>query len=224
MKEVHMSRIRLQFSLAGFAALTLAAGWLAVRSFPLQAAQSSQDGAKLRHASLEVKVQDKGVVNVSVELDEEGKLLNATAVKGPEELRPEAVDAVYKWHYQWLPSGALTVDARDAGTEGITVKVANPAAKRIRVGGNVESENIVKKVMPVYPPEAKAAGIQGSVHLTVMISAEGKVEDVVIVDGDPRLADAAVTAVRQWEYRPVLLNGDPVAVTTQVDVNFTLAP
>jgi TonB family protein len=196
---------------------------LAVRSFPLQAAQSSQEGAKQHPVSLEVRVQDKGVVAVSIDVDKDGKLLNATAVKGPEELRPEALDAVYKWEYEWLPPGGLRVKTGQAGTDGITVKVADPAAKRIRVGGNMQAANIVKKVTPVYPPEAKAAGIQGTVRLTVTISAEGKVEDVQIASGDPTLADAAVAAVRQWEYRPTLLNGDPVAVLTQVDVNFTLS-
>jgi protein TonB len=87
----------------------------------------------------------------------------------------------------------------------------------------VQAANIVKKVTPKYPQESKAAGIQGVVHLSVTITKEGKVDQVQIVDGDPILADAAVTAVRQWEYRPVLLNGEPVAVITTVDVNFTLA-
>jgi beta-lactamase regulating signal transducer with metallopeptidase domain len=197
MKEIKMSKIRLQFSLAGFAALALAAGWLAVRSFPLQAAQS-QEGAKQHPVTLEVRVQDKGIVLVSIDVDKDGKILNATAVKGPEELRPEALDAVNRWSYEWLPSGALQVKAGQADTDGIIIRVANASGKRIRIGGNVQAANIVKKVTPVYPQEAKAAGIQGVVHLSVTISAVGRVEDVQILDGDP------------------------VAVITTVDVNFTL--
>jgi TonB family protein len=222
LKEVQMSRIRLHFSLAGFAALTLAASWLAVRSFPLQAAQSSQDGAKLHPISIEVRVEDKGVVNVNVELDKDAKLVKATAASGPEELRPQAREAVHKWSYRWLPTGQLAIDTSHGGTDGITPKVVGEV-KRIRVGGNLQAANVVKKVNPAYPPEAKAARIQGAVHLSVSISAEGKVEDVQIIDGDPKLAEAAVAAVRQWEYRPTLLNGDPVPVLTQVDVNFTLS-
>lgn len=223
LKEIPMSKIRLHFSLAGFAALAVASGWLAVHTFPLQAAQSSQDGAKQHAVSLEVRVQDKGVVTVGIELDPDGKLLHATALRGPEELRPEALDAVYKWQYKWLPSGSVEVQTAQSGTDGISVKVTDTGTKRIRVGGNVQAANIVKKVTPKYPQESKAAGIQGVVHLSVTITKEGKVDQVQIVDGDPILADAAVTAVRQWEYRPVLLNGEPVAVITTVDVNFTLA-
>jgi TonB family protein len=220
LKEVPMSRIRLHFSLAGFAALTLAAGWLAVRSFPLEAAQASQDG-KLHPVTIEVRVHDKGVVDVSVELDKDGNLLNATAVDGPEELQPDALNAVRIWKYRWLPSGLLTIDTSQGETDGITAKIGE---KHIKVGGNVQATNLVKKVNPVYPVDAKTAKIQGKVTLTVTISKEGKVENIQVASGDPILAAAAVEAVRQWEYRPTLLNGDPVAVLTQVDVNFTLAP
>jgi TonB family protein len=97
------------------------------------------------------------------------------------------------------------------------------APKRIRVGGNVESANLVQKVTPVYPPEAKANRIQGVVRFTVVIGKDGRVQSVTLVSGDPVLAQAAKDAVQQWVYKPTLLNGDPVEVMTQVDVNFTLS-
>ncbi len=220
LKEVPMSRVRLHFSLAGFAALSLAAGWLAVRSFPLQAGQASEE-TKARPVTIEIQVHEKGAVEVNVEIDKDGKLVSATPAKGPEELFPEALEAVHQWHYRWLPAGKLAIDTSQGGTDGITPKIVE---KRIRVGGDMQAANLVKKVQPVYPPEAKAARIQGKVRLTVTITKDGKVENVQVAEGDPKLAAAAVEAVKQWEYRPTLLNGDPVAVLTQVDVNFTLAP
>ncbi|MBI3209557.1 MAG: M56 family metallopeptidase [Candidatus Solibacter usitatus] len=97
------------------------------------------------------------------------------------------------------------------------------AANGIRVGGNLQAAKIKNKVTPKYPPEAKAARIQGTVRMNVEIDAAGKVSNVELVAGHPILVPAAMDAVRQWEYETTLLNGNPVAVLTVVDVNFTLS-
>jgi protein TonB len=99
---------------------------------------------------------------------------------------------------------------------------ADPPQK-IRVGGAVQAANLISKVDPVYPPQAKQAGTQGTVRLAIEISAEGKVESVNALSGPDVLVQAAVEAVRQWIYKPTLLNGQPVGVLTTVDVNFTLS-
>jgi TonB family protein len=96
--------------------------------------------------------------------------------------------------------------------------------KRIRVGGNAQAHNLLSQVKPQYPPDAKAARIQGKVRLGVLIGTDGKVHDLALISGDPALAPTASDAVRQWVYRPTLLNGEPVEVVSVVDVNFTLAP
>jgi TonB family protein len=101
--------------------------------------------------------------------------------------------------------------------------VISSAPGRIRVGGNVQSAMAIRKVPPVYPPEAKAAGVQGIVRLGVIIGQDGAVQQVTVLDGPPELTQAAVDAVKQWVYRPTLLNGNPVQVETSIDVNFTLA-
>jgi protein TonB len=107
----------------------------------------------------------------------------------------------------------------------ITLNSVGPGEtpKKIRVGGNAQSANLVQKVQPIYPPEAKANRIQGVVSFTVTIGKDGRVQNMTLVSGDPILAQAAKDAVQQWVYKPTLLNGDPVEVTTQVDVNFTLS-
>jgi TonB family protein len=99
---------------------------------------------------------------------------------------------------------------------------SNPP-ERIRVGGNVQSAKVIYRVKPVYPREAKAAGREGRVELQVLIARDGSVQDVEVISGDPPFTDAAGEAVRQWRYSPTLLNGEPIAVETQVDVNFTLS-
>ena len=95
--------------------------------------------------------------------------------------------------------------------------------QRIRVGGNVQAANLVRKVTPVYPPLAKQARIQGTVRFTAVIGKDGTIQNLQLVSGHPLLVAAAREAVRQWVYKPTLLNGEPVEVVTQIDVNFTLS-
>lgn len=95
--------------------------------------------------------------------------------------------------------------------------------ERIRVGGNVQAANLVKKVTPVYPPLAKQARVQGQVRFTAIIGKDGTIQNLQLIGGHPLLVPAAQEAVKQWVYRPTLLNGEPVEVITQIDVNFTLS-
>jgi len=100
---------------------------------------------------------------------------------------------------------------------------ASTPPQRIRVGGNVQSQNLITKVTPNYPPLAKQGRITGTVSLSVTITKEGTVDNIDLISGHPLLVPSAIEAVRQWVYRPTLLNGNPVEVLTQVDVNYTLA-
>ena len=97
------------------------------------------------------------------------------------------------------------------------------APKRIRVGGQVESARVVFGPQPEYPPLAKMARIQGTVHLDAVISKDGTIQDLKVISGHPLLVRAALEAVQRWRYQPTLLNGDAVEVATEIDVNFTLA-
>ena len=82
---------------------------------------------------------------------------------------------------------------------------------------------IIEKVPPVYPSQAKYAHIQGSVLMSVVISKSGDVIDVEVLDGPIELAVSAVNAVRQWKYRPYVLNGQAVEVHTMITVIYTLS-
>lgn len=97
-----------------------------------------------------------------------------------------------------------------------------PVARPPRISHMMEG-NLIYKVQPVYPPLARAARIQGAVHLRAIISRNGIIENLQAIDGHPMLIQAAIDAVRQWRYRPYILNDEPVEVETQVTVNFSLS-
>lgn len=94
--------------------------------------------------------------------------------------------------------------------------------QRIRVGGNVQAANLITQIKPAYPPLAKQARIQGTVELSAIIGKDGRVQDLKVVRGHPLLVQSALDAVKSWIYRPTMLNGEPVEVSTTIDVNFTL--
>ncbi len=100
-------------------------------------------------------------------------------------------------------------------------KVATP--QRVRVSSGVSTGLLIRKVQPNYPQLAKQARIQGTVVLQAEISKDGTIQNLQLISGHPMLAPAAIEAVKQWRYKPYLLNGEPVAVETQVVVNFSLS-
>src|SRR6266550_1725484 len=100
-------------------------------------------------------------------------------------------------------------------------KAATP--QRVRVSQGVTQGLLIKKIQPAYPPLARQARIQGSVLLQAQISKEGTIEHLTLISGHPMLAPAAIEAVKQWRYKPYILNGEPVEVDTQITVNFTLS-
>jgi protein TonB len=95
--------------------------------------------------------------------------------------------------------------------------------QRIRVGGNVQAAKLVRKPIPIYPALAKQARIQGTVRFNAIIGTDGTIRNLQLVTGHPLLVPSATEAVRQWAYQPTLLNGEPVEVSTTIDVNFTLS-
>ena len=97
---------------------------------------------------------------------------------------------------------------------------ANVAPLRI---SHINEGNLIRRVQPAYPPLARSARIQGAVILQAVISRQGAIENLKVLSGHPMLAPAAVDAVRQWRYRPYILNNEPVEVETLITVNFSLA-
>jgi len=95
--------------------------------------------------------------------------------------------------------------------------------KRVNISPGVAQGMLSSKTPPVYPIDAKKAGVTGTVVLTAVIGTDGLIKDLQIVSGPDLLQQAAIDAVRQWHYRPYLLNGQPVEVRTQINIIFTLA-
>lgn len=103
--------------------------------------------------------------------------------------------------------------------------VAPPASiqpKSVRVSVGVIEGLLIQRVTPTYPAPARLARIQGPVVLQAVISRNGTIENLQVLSGHPMLVKAAIDAVKQWRYRPYLLNNEPVEVETQITVNFTL--
>ncbi|HEX7893816.1 MAG TPA: TonB family protein [Terriglobales bacterium] len=101
-------------------------------------------------------------------------------------------------------------------------KIATPT--RIRVSQGVTQGLKVHDVMPQYPQMAKIARVQGPVVLAAVIGKDGTIQNLhVISTASPLLNQSALEAVKQWRYRPYILNGEPVEVDTTITVNFTLS-
>jgi periplasmic protein TonB len=97
-----------------------------------------------------------------------------------------------------------------------------PSVRPLRRSVTMEG-NLVHRVQPEYPARARSAGIQGPVLLRAVISRQGRIENLQVLAGHPMLVKAALDALRQWRYRPYILNNEPVEVETQVTVNFVLS-
>ena len=98
-----------------------------------------------------------------------------------------------------------------------------PAVIKPLLISHLAEANLLHRVQPIYPALARQARIQGSVELRAIISKSGTIENLVVVSGHPMLSAAAIDAVRQWRYRPYMLNNEPVEVETEITVNFLLS-
>jgi len=94
--------------------------------------------------------------------------------------------------------------------------------KRVNISAGVAAGMIISKTSPVYPDDAKKAGVSGRVELEAIIGRDGMVQNLKVVSGPDLLQQAALDAVKTWRYRPYLLNGEPVEVRTIINVVFTL--
>src|SRR6185503_6456364 len=97
-----------------------------------------------------------------------------------------------------------------------------PPAAPVRVGGNIKPPQKTRDVRPTYPPIAQSARVQGIVIIEATIGPDGSVKDAKVLRSIPLLDQAALDAVRQWQFTPTLLNGVPVPVIMTVTVQFTL--
>jgi protein TonB len=95
--------------------------------------------------------------------------------------------------------------------------------QRIRISAGVTKGLLIHRVEPTYPTLARSARVQGDVVLSAVIDTNGQIQNLQLVSGHPMLVPAAISAVKQWRYKPYLLNGQPVEVETTITVIFTLS-
>ena len=123
-----------------------------------------------------------------------------------------------------IPNGVLSEVLSSTLSVPAPAKMPDPTpVKRIRVASRVVEANLIHDVAPQYPSEAGRARIEGTVVLMAVIGADGSVKDVRIESGLPILAQAAIDAVKQWRYKPYMVDGEPVEVDSRITINFTLS-
>jgi protein TonB len=110
-----------------------------------------------------------------------------------------------------------------ASNVAIVPKLQPVVPQRVRVSQGVTTGMLIHKTQPSYPILARSARIQGTVVLKAIIDKDGNIQDLQLVSGHPLLVPAAIAAVKEWHYKPFLLNGTPTEVETTVDVNFILS-
>lgn len=132
----------------------------------------------------------------------------------PETAEPPAPGAV---------GGTSNTDEKAlAGIVSAPAGVPAKPPQTLKISQGVSQGLLLKRVQPVYPAQALQMRVQGAVELDASISTDGSVTKIKVLRGQPSLARAAVDAVRQWKYQPYVLNGEPVAIDTQITVNFKL--
>ena len=150
----------------------------------------------------------------------------AAPIEPPKEIVPEApapgpvAEGVPGGVVGGVPGG--TVGGVVGGLPEAPPPPPPPPTAPVRVGGQIKAPTKLRDVKPVYPQIAQSARVAGIVIIEATISPQGKVTNARVLRGVPLLNDAALEAVRQWEYTPTLLNGVPVPVIMTVTVNFTL--
>jgi TonB family protein len=213
---------------ATLVSLTLAAaGCGTPPSEDVDAARASVNRANTEGASKYAAESLKAAQSAQAELDAELKAQEGKMIKSYDRARELAVAAKAAGDkaVAEAAAGRERAEAAAAKVKAAAAARAKARAAAVRVGpgagGNVRPPIKIKDVRPVYPAIAQTARVSGAVVIEAMIDADGKVADATVIKSIPLLDQAALDAVKQWEYRPSLLNGKPVPVVMTVTVNFT---
>lgn len=207
------------------------------------ASPQSSDSTKLEIVKAEkarypLEAHEQGIqgeVILKLHISETGDVETVDVVSGHPALVPAAVDAAKKWKFKpYIKNGkpvkvAVNVPM-DFAFKGNIVKDEHSAAystgappgKPLNVDSNVMRGRVVYKVAPVYPVDARRAHIEGTVTLQASIGKDGRIHDLTLISGPKALVDSAVGAVQQWRYTPYMKDGQPIDVSTQIQVNYQL--
>jgi TonB family protein len=184
-----------------------------------------------------------GVVTMNVVVGENGKVALQQFITGDATLAKELEPKIADW--SWVP---LQIDGKHASftfylslsfnhSKGNcevspTFYFVDPRrwidsprlapGKITQLPGNAAVGLLIKKMQPVYPAAAKANHIGGKVALSGVIGKEGKIIQLRVVEGDPTLVPNSIEAIRQWEYRPFMVDGRPIDIETTIQINYTM--
>ena len=124
-----------------------------------------------------------------------------------------------------IPGGQLggVIGGIVSSTNAAIPKFVPVTPQRVRISQGVTKGLLIHKLEPTYPTLARAARVQGEVILSAVIDANGQITNLQLVSGHPMLVPTAIAAVKQWRYKPYLLNGQPVEVETTITVIFSLS-
>jgi TonB family protein len=238
-KEVTMSKPRLFLSVTAIVGFLTLAGVVGVWAFPLRApapaAAGSQPAEKDITPSSSAVIPPvkqvppvypaaakqagiQGIVRLRVTINKDGSVQDIVVLSGPPQLVKPALEAVQYWRYAPDKEVRVTVVSINFTLDKSGKAAPAPQASKEAPPLAKTAPKLVTRVNPVYPPEAKKAGIQGIVVLRATIEKDGSVSNLLALSGPPKLVKAALEAVRQWRYEPM-----EKAVTTDVTINFTLA-
>jgi TonB family protein len=180
------------------------------------------------------EAREKGIsgrVMVAFELDEKGKVVKAEALSGNPLLQPAAIEAVQKYRFKPVKlnghavsfTGKMPIDF--GAPPPYEVERVGPDGRptRIRATGPLPGAKLIKHVNPEYPILARQQHLQGTVTMDALVGTDGLVKEVQVTSGPQMLREAAKSAVEQWQYEPLIIDGSPVEVRSEITVNFTLA-
>jgi len=188
-----------------------------------------------------VKDKLQGKVLVRAVISESGDIESAVPISGDPLLAKAAVDAAKEWKFRPylrdgsrvkmainIPFAFIIIDDPPNGTQLVTSadsfwRDVPRELIAVRASEKSGSNVVLHRVEPLYPVVAKASRVQGTVQLFVVIGKDGTVQNVGVISGPPLLQQSSVDAVRQWRYKPFLLDGQPIEVQTLVEARFALS-
>jgi TonB family protein len=166
----------------------------------------------------------EGAVILEAKIDVEGRVKDVRILRSIPLLNQAAIDALRQWVYEPMVINGKPREAVFTVTMGFNLKEGGKEAlkKEPAEVGEVVEPHAIKKVNPVYPEEARKAGIQGTVLLEATTDEKGDVVKVRVLKSIPELDQAAITALKQWKYEPYLVDGKPIGITFTVTIRFSL--
>jgi TonB family protein len=168
----------------------------------------------------------EGAVELRVVIGADGNVKDLSVTSGDPLLARAALAAVRQWTFEPKRVDGQATEAEVAICVAFrSLSVGNVVGKGIgcRSTESVTPAGILFQVPPIYPAKARKKHIEGQVLLQARIGDDGRVQDLSVISGNPELTQAAIDAVRQWQYAPTLKDGKPVEVSTKITVNFTMA-